>query len=301
MLDGYGLHKLVLKDCDEYLGADFVASPADARGRGIEFRMERDGEPVALIGAGVYLAWRHRVSRRRGCEPFEAADDERTVWRVFYPAALQDTAGMVDAQVVVSLPEGRSVSTRVFGIRVEPVVVGGEESGDGFALFVEVIKRYEEGAARIEGLLGELEGFDGVKGEKGDPGEPGPQGERGPAGPPGADGAPGEKGEPGEPGPAGPMGPAGPQGDKGEPFRYEDFTAEQLAALKGEKGDPGDVAGADLSAYATKEYVDGKIAELPAVPEAPDLSAYATREWVEEKLAELPQAPDYQDLREVAF
>lgn len=29
----------------------------------------------------------------------------------------------------------------------------------------------------------------------------------------------------------------GPKGDKGDPFVYEDFTAEQLANLKGEKGD----------------------------------------------------------------
>ena len=32
----------------------------------------------------------------------------------------------------------------------------------------------------------------------------------------------------------------GPKGDKGDPFTYEDFTAEQLASLKGEKGDKGD-------------------------------------------------------------
>ena len=31
----------------------------------------------------------------------------------------------------------------------------------------------------------------------------------------------------------------GPKGDKGEPFRYSDFTAEQLQALRGPKGDPG--------------------------------------------------------------
>lgn len=31
----------------------------------------------------------------------------------------------------------------------------------------------------------------------------------------------------------------GPQGPKGEPFRYEDFTPEQLKALKGPKGDDG--------------------------------------------------------------
>lgn len=31
----------------------------------------------------------------------------------------------------------------------------------------------------------------------------------------------------------------GPKGDKGEPFRYSDFTPEQLLALRGPKGDPG--------------------------------------------------------------
>lgn len=32
----------------------------------------------------------------------------------------------------------------------------------------------------------------------------------------------------------------GSKGDKGDPFRYEDFTPDQLQALKGEKGDPGE-------------------------------------------------------------
>lgn len=31
----------------------------------------------------------------------------------------------------------------------------------------------------------------------------------------------------------------GPKGDKGEPFKYSDFTAEQLMALRGPKGEPG--------------------------------------------------------------
>lgn len=31
----------------------------------------------------------------------------------------------------------------------------------------------------------------------------------------------------------------GPKGDKGEPFRYSDFTVEQLLALRGPKGEPG--------------------------------------------------------------
>jgi len=35
----------------------------------------------------------------------------------------------------------------------------------------------------------------------------------------------------------------GPKGDKGEPFRYSDFTAEQLLALRGPKGDHGSGGG----------------------------------------------------------
>ena len=66
-----------------------------------------------------------------------------------------------------------------------------------------------------------------LKGEKGDQGLQGIQGERGEQGPQGIQG---EKGDPGE---------QGAKGDKGDPFTYEDFTQEQLAALKGDKGDKG--------------------------------------------------------------
>lgn len=44
----------------------------------------------------------------------------------------------------------------------------------------------------------------------------------------------GPKGEPG------PKGEDGVQGPKGEPFKYTDFTEEQLAALKGERGEKGE-------------------------------------------------------------
>lgn len=51
-------------------------------------------------------------------------------------------------------------------------------------------------------------------------------------------------------------GPKGDKGDKGEPFKYSDFTQEQLAALKGEKGEPGAGANIDLSEYITKTNAD---------------------------------------------
>ena len=49
-----------------------------------------------------------------------------------------------------------------------------------------------------------------------------------------------QKGEKGDKGDKGDQGLQGPKGDKGDAFTYEDFTPEQLAALKGDKGDKGD-------------------------------------------------------------
>ena len=77
---------------------------------------------------------------------------------------------------------------------------------------------------------------------RGPAGAQGPQGEQGPKGDTGDTGPQGETGLQGEQGPAGPQGEQGPQGekgDKGDAFTYDDFTVEQLAALKGEKGDTG--------------------------------------------------------------
>lgn len=99
----------------------------------------------------------------------------------------------------------------------------------------------ERGPQGYPGVQGER-GPKGDAGPQGPQGETGPQGEQGPKGDTGDTGPQGETGLQGEQGPAGPQGEQGPQGekgDKGDAFTYDDFTAEQLAALKGEKGDTG--------------------------------------------------------------
>lgn len=123
-----------------------------------------------------------------------------------------------------------------------------------------------QGDTGPQGPQGET-GPQGPAGPKGDPGEKGAaftysdftatqlaalKGEKGDTGPAGAVGAPGAKGDTGPQGPKGDTGPAGAdgapgakgdtgaQGPKGDAFTYADFTAAQLAALKGEKGDKGD-------------------------------------------------------------
>ena len=103
----------------------------------------------------------------------------------------------------------------------------------------------------------------GDKGDKGDKGADGKDGAPGEDGTPGKDGANGitphigengnwyigntdtgkpsrgEQGVKGDKGDKGADGAPGAKGDKGDAFTYSDFTAEQLAALKGEKGDTG--------------------------------------------------------------
>lgn len=136
----------------------------------------------------------------------------------------------------------------------------------------------EPGRNGIDGLNGE-QGLQGIQGPPGPPGAPGkdgksftydmftaeqlaslkgPKGDVGLPGPKGEPGTPGERGADGEKGLQGPKGEPfkfsdftqeqlnalkGPKGDKGEPFKYSDFTAEQLLALKGPKGDPGSGGG----------------------------------------------------------
>lgn len=123
-----------------------------------------------------------------------------------------------------------------------------------------------------------LQGPKGEPGEQGPPGPPGPpgepgrngidglNGERGLQGPPGPPGAPGKDGLNGDPGPKGEPfkfsdftqeqlnALKGPKGDKGEPFRYSDFTAEQLLALKGPKGDPGSGGGGQVTSQPIEIY-----------------------------------------------
>ena len=80
------------------------------------------------------------------------------------------------------------------------------------------------------GFIGtEEEWLEGLKGQDGVNGKDGINGKDGEKGDKGEQGIQGEKGERGE---------QGLKGDKGDAFTFADFTEEQLASLKGEKGDP---------------------------------------------------------------
>lgn len=117
--------------------------------------------------------------------------------------------------------------------------------------------------------------FKGIKGEKGEKGErglQGLQGIQGEQGLPGNDGAKGDKGDPfkytdfteeqlaalkGPKGDKGDTGLTGPAGPKGDAFTYNDFTPEQLESLKGQKGDKGEQGEQGLQGVQGEQGVKG--------------------------------------------
>ena len=262
MLDGYGLHKLVWDACDERFGDVLVASPADAGGRGISLSVREGGAAADLSGATVYFVWKHKVTGERGTEPFTAIDASAGTFEVYYPAAMQEAEGAVQAQVMVSRGDDTYISSRVFTIRVEPVVVGGEEHEDGFTLFVDAINAYEHAtevttdaatAANAAAALadtarenltaaaerGDFDGADGVDGFS--PTATVTQTEGGCTititdknGTTTADVAKGVKGDKGDTGDVGPQGPKGDTGDQG-PQGIQGEVGPQ-----GPKGDTGE-------------------------------------------------------------
>ena len=173
-----------------------------------------------------------------------------------------------------------------------------------------------------------------LQGPKGDPGPKGEPGKDGKPftydmftaeqlaslkGPKGDVGLPGPKGEPGTPGERGADGERGLQGPKGEPFKFSDFTQDQLNALKGPKGDPGPRGepgrnglngeqgvqgppGKDGKPFTYDMFTAAQLAALkgpkgdpgpPGTGGSVDLSAYPTKEYCDTTFATKTNLSDY--------
>lgn len=258
-LDADGLAEVAWDACDGPLAGRLTASPQDARGRGMLLRVTRGGEPLDLSGDGVrlYLLWRHRQTHARGCEPMEAEDAASGAFRVFWPASMCAAEGTAECEVVLSWGE-RALATPAFDVEVGTSLVGTLAARDGFTLFVEAIKRYEDAAADALAVAAELRAARDAGELSGTPGPAGPRGDAGPAGRDGvgcthswegsvltvtsASGTSSSdlRGPKGDTGATGPQGPAGAVGPKGDAFTYADFTQAQLAALVGPRGERGE-------------------------------------------------------------
>ena len=71
----------------------------------------------------------------------------------------------------------------------------------------------------------------------------------------------------------------GPKGDKGEPFRFEDFTPEQLEQLRGPQGEPGSISFEELTPEQ-KEQLRG-----------PKGDAFTYEDFTQEQLNALKGSP----------
>lgn len=171
-----------------------------------------------------------------------------------------DTAALIS---IVRGIEGKRIESSVPATSIRAIVTPSSGGGGGSG------SPGPQGPQRPQGPMGPA-GPVGPMGPSGATGQPGPQGQPGPKGERGADGLPGAKGDTGERGKDGKSayeiavahgfvgdeaqwleslngrngergqdGLAGPKGDKGEPFKFSDFTSEQLELLKGPKGDAG--------------------------------------------------------------
>ena len=145
-------------------------------------------------------------------------------------------------------------------------------------------------------------------------------------GPKGDVGLPGLKGEPGTPGERGADGERGLQGPKGEPFKFSDFTQDQLNALKGPKGDPGPRGepgrnglngeqgvqgppGKDGKPFTYDMFTAAQLAALkgpkgdpgpPGTGGSVDLSAYPTKEYCDTTFATKTNLSDYVKKSEIS-
>ena len=245
-LKEFALQQMSWELCGDCTGGELIASPADYKGRGVAVDITLCAEPLDVSEHHVYLLWRHRQARKRGCEELFSMDAAAGRKAIYWPRAMANFEGVVECQLVLSYAQGGTITSRTFLVRVQEDLVAGVDAGDGFTLFVDMVKRYEDATGELLQVAEQLR-RDAAEGNfNGRPGDPGPAGEQGPPGrdgvspvvtiEDGGEGAPmikvetaagvqsatvlrgpkGEKGERGEKGDKGERGEKGDQGEKGD-------------------------------------------------------------------------------------
>ena len=166
-LDADGLGRVSWSASDTWEPGALAASPQDARGRGMLLTVTRGGRALDLSsGATLYLVWRHRQTHARGCVAMEAVDAAAGEFRVFWPAAMASHEGSCECEVLLSWGE-RAIASPAFDVEVGTSLVGKLAVRDGFTLFVDAIKRYEDAAADALAVAAELRAATGADGRDG--------------------------------------------------------------------------------------------------------------------------------------
>ncbi|MCY1596634.1 BppU family phage baseplate upper protein [Staphylococcus pettenkoferi] len=164
-------------------------------------------------------------------EPLEIVKAEEGFVRYIIPEYITKHVGQMQCKLFLENPENND-STHVANFYFT-VNDSGITKSVGKEIRVELLDDIVEKV-----MKNNVEIFKGPKGDKGEQGIPGQDGKDGKNGLNGIDGVNGNPGPQGPPGKDGRDGVNGKDGEKGEPFKYTDFTTEQLNNLKGPKGDP---------------------------------------------------------------
>lgn len=164
-------------------------------------------------------------------EPLEIIKPEEGYVRYIIPEYITKHVGQMQCKLFLENPENND-STHVANFYFT-VNDSGITKSVGKEIRVELLDDIVEKV-----MKNNVDIFKGPKGDKGEQGIPGQDGKDGKNGLNGIDGVNGNPGPQGPPGKDGRDGVNGKDGEKGEPFKYTDFTTEQLNNLKGPKGDP---------------------------------------------------------------
>lgn len=181
-LKEFALQQMSWELCGDCTGGELIASPADYKGRGVAVDITLCAEPLDVSEHHVYLLWRHRQARKRGCEELFSLDAAAGRKAIYWPRAMANFEGVVECQLVLSYAQGGTITSRTFLVRVQEDLVAGVDAGDGFTLFVDMVKRYEDASGELLQVAEQLR-RDAAEGNfNGRPGDPGPAGEQGPPG-----------------------------------------------------------------------------------------------------------------------
>lgn len=121
---------------------DMVASPEDAKGKGIDLTLKCNGEAVDTTGCTVILGWRNLNSGKSNSRLFDAVSAASGRWKVTYPTEML-TPGVVLARVIIKLSATGSVitSSREFRIIVEHSITNDITGGsnDDLSMFQQAV------------------------------------------------------------------------------------------------------------------------------------------------------------------
>lgn len=140
--EAWYLHPLTIDTAYQRAIEDMVASPEDAKGKGIDLTLKCNGEAVDTTGCTVILGWRNLNSGKSNSRLFDAVSAASGRWKVTYPTEML-TPGVVLARVIIKLSATGSVitSSREFRIIVEHAITNDIAGGsnDDLSMFQQAV------------------------------------------------------------------------------------------------------------------------------------------------------------------